>query len=215
MNLLLKKDTTCKWSSAAQQAFDSLKHALSQNFIIETDVSHTRIGAVLVQNGHPIAYISKMFAPQHQSLSAYDREMFAILLAVKKWEQYLMGRHFIIRTDNQPLKFLIEQKLTTPSQYTWLEKLMAYDYEIQYKPGKTNIVVDALSRVYSSEVGLHALSTISIEFLRKVKASWQDDQQLEAIIQTRHQRGTFSSYSRANEQLRWKGRLVVGQEIDL
>lgn len=130
LNLLLNGHQVFSWNAVAQQAFDSRKQALSlahvlvlcnfnQDFIIETDASNTDIGAILIQNGHPIAYISKMLSPQHQKLPTYyDKEMFAILFAVKKWEKYLMGRHFIIRTNHQPLKFLMNQKLTTPSQYT-------------------------------------------------------------------------------------------------
>lgn len=84
-----------------------------------------------MQNSHSIAYmISKVLSEKHQSMSAYDREMFAILFVVKKWQQYLVGRHFIIRTDYQPLKYLFDRKLTTPTQYTWLAKLMALDFEI-------------------------------------------------------------------------------------
>lgn len=86
---------------------------------------------------HPIPFISKMLSVMHQALPLYDSELFSILFVVKKWHQYLMGRHFIIKTDHQPLKFLIDQKLTTPNQYTWLVKLITYDYKIQFKQGKS------------------------------------------------------------------------------
>lgn len=59
----------------------------------------------------------------------------------------------------------------TPSQYTWLAKLMAYDYKIQYKKGKLNVVADALLRVNGSEVVVQALSIISTEIFDKIKAS--------------------------------------------
>lgn len=70
-----------------------------------------------------------------------------MLFALEKWHQFLVGKHFIIKTNHQPLKFLIEQKLSTPIQYTWLAKLMAYDYEIQHQYGKSKIVANALSRI--------------------------------------------------------------------
>ena len=106
-----------------------------------------------------------MLSDRHQILPIYDREMYAILFAIKKWHQYLMGRHFIIKTDHQPLKYLLDHKLTNPSQHTWLAKLLAYDYEIQYKQGKGNIVADALSRVYSTNVSLHAISSIASDVM--------------------------------------------------
>ena len=80
----------------------------SQDFTIETDASGNGIGAVLMQQGHPITFISKALSAKHQALSVYDKEMFAILFAMKKWHFYLVGRHFIIRTDHQPLKYLVE-----------------------------------------------------------------------------------------------------------
>lgn len=82
-----------------------------------------------------------------------------------------MGKHFIIKTDHKPLKILFDQKVMTPSQYTWLAKLMAYDYKIQYKKGKLNFVADALLRVNGSEVVVQALSIISTEIFDKIKAS--------------------------------------------
>ena len=68
-----------------------------------------------MQKGHPIDFISKALSPKHQALSAYDKKMLAILFVVKKWHYFLMGRHFVIRTDHKPLKHLMEQKVTTPS----------------------------------------------------------------------------------------------------
>ena len=67
---------------------------------METDASSNGIGAVLMQQGHPIVFISKALSPKHQSLSVYDKEMFAVLFAVKKWHHFLIGRHFIIKTDH-------------------------------------------------------------------------------------------------------------------
>ena len=140
---------------------------------METYAFGTRIGVVLLQNDHPTAYISKMSRPHHQLLSAYEKDMFAVLFAVKKWEKYLMGKHFKIRTDHQPLKYMLDQKLIVPNQYAWLPKLMAYDFEIQYKQGKANIVANALSRVHSHGIMMHAISTVSTKLLERIKPTWQ------------------------------------------
>ena len=91
---LFKSSGNLKWTTEADAAFKSLKVAMteapvlampdfSQEFIIETDASGNGIGAVLMQHGRPIAFISKALAVKHQSLSAYDKEMFAILFAVR------------------------------------------------------------------------------------------------------------------------------------
>ena len=119
----------------------------SEDFIIETDASGIGIGVVLMQKGHPLAFISKALSPKHQSLSVYKNELLAIVYAVTKWHHYLSGRHFSIKTDHQSLKHLLQQRITFPSQHSWFTKLMGYDYDICYKKGKENVVANALSRV--------------------------------------------------------------------
>ena len=90
----LKKDAF-KWSEEATQAFQFLKTAMSTTpvlalpdfnkmFVIESDASGAGIGAVLMQEGRPIAYASKALSPSHLSLSIYDKEMLAIIYAVTK-----------------------------------------------------------------------------------------------------------------------------------
>ena len=83
-------------------------------------------------------------------MSAYDKEMMTTLFAVKKkWHYFLIGRHFVIKTNHQPLKYLIEQKVNTLSQHTWLAQLMTYDFEIVYKKKVKNRAADALLRMPS------------------------------------------------------------------
>jgi hypothetical protein len=90
---LLKKDKLFIWTSIHESAFQALKTALSsspvlglpdftQPFHIETDTCGYEVGAVLTQNGHPLAYISKALSPRNQGLSVYEKEYLAILMAV-------------------------------------------------------------------------------------------------------------------------------------
>ncbi|KAA8546750.1 hypothetical protein F0562_003179 [Nyssa sinensis] len=67
--------------------------------------------------------------------------------AIRKWRPYLLGRRFIVRTDHQSLKYLLEQRITTPAQSRWLPKLLGYDYAIEYKKGPENQAADSLSRM--------------------------------------------------------------------
>lgn len=78
--------------------------------------------------------------------------------------------------------------MTTPSQYTWLAKLMAYNYEIQYKQWKTNKAADALSRVNSLELLVHFVNNISPNLYLQVQQSWQQDPSLKDVI-TKIQQG--------------------------
>ncbi|XP_047978667.1 uncharacterized protein LOC125220549 [Salvia hispanica] len=153
---LLKKEAFA-WSLVAEEAFTALKGAMTttpvlslpdfdKQFCIETDASDVGIGAVLLQDKHPIAFYSKKLGPQRRVASTYHKELYAIVEAVQKWRQYLLGRDFIIRCDQKSLKDLLQQVVQTPDQHLYVRKLMGYRFTIEYKKGSTNKVADALSR---------------------------------------------------------------------
>lgn len=109
LTVLLKKDAF-KWSDEATKSLCWLKRAMtvlpilrlpdfSKPFVVETDASGTGIGAVLSQDNHPVAYISKGFSSSGRVKSVYERELLAIVFAVTKWRHYLTGNPFTIRTD--------------------------------------------------------------------------------------------------------------------
>jgi hypothetical protein len=121
---LLRKDTVFAWTSVTQQSFDTLKSTLAQApvlgipdfnkvFTIETDASSIGIGAVLQQQGHPLAYISKALGPKNLGLSIYEKECLAILFAVDHWRPYLQHGEFLIKTDQQSLIHLDDQRVST------------------------------------------------------------------------------------------------------
>lgn len=95
-----------------------------------------------------------------------------------------MGRKFIIKTDHVSLKYLLEQRITTPSQQKWLSKLLGYDYEIWYKSGKENRAADALSRVHSSNLETLAISSVNPSLLVEIQQSWQDDSKLQQLMKS-------------------------------
>jgi hypothetical protein len=72
--------------------------------------------------------------------------MMAILHALKKWRPYLIGRHFKVKTNHDSIKYFLEQRLSLEEQQKWVTKILGYDFEIAYKKGKQNVVVDELSR---------------------------------------------------------------------
>lgn len=118
----------------------------SKTFVIETDACDVGIGAVLMQEGHPLAYVSKALGPRNQSPSVYEKECLAILLAIEQWRSYLQVKEFIIRTDQKSLSHLDDQRLHTEWQQKALTKMMGLTYRIIYKKGSTNTVADSLSR---------------------------------------------------------------------
>ncbi|XP_070005478.1 uncharacterized protein [Nicotiana sylvestris] len=147
----------------------------SASFVVETNASGTGIGAVLMQEGHPVAFISKGLAPRNAALSVYERELLAHVFVVSKWSYYLMGQHFIIRTNRKAVKYLLKQKIHTNSQIQWIAKLLPFDFEILYKKGRENIVADSLSRVQRAELMSLLVSSVSTELWEEITASWSSD----------------------------------------
>ncbi|GMI70373.1 hypothetical protein HRI_000706600 [Hibiscus trionum] len=134
----------------------------SKEFTLETDASSKGIEVVLSQDGRPLAYLSKALGPKHTDLSIYEKEYLAILMTATKWRHYFEGRSFVIKTDHEPLKHLLEQKLTTTVQKKGLTKLLGLDFVIKYRKGKSNLVGDALSRAYDPEAELLQLTATLI-----------------------------------------------------
>ena len=115
-------------------------------FTVECDASGCGIGAVLMQEHQPIAFHSQVLKGTTLVLSTYEKKFLALLSAMRKWRPYLVGRPFIIKTDQQSLKYLLHQRVGTPLQQKWLSKLMGYAFVVEYKKGSENVVADALSR---------------------------------------------------------------------
>lgn len=66
-----------------------------------------------IYDGRPVAFFSQALHGRNILLSKYEKEMLALVLAIQKWQSYLLGQTFVVRTDHQNLKFLWEQRITT------------------------------------------------------------------------------------------------------
>lgn len=180
------------WSEQAQSAFDSLKQAMvstpvlalpnfAETFEIETDASDVGIGAVLMQKGQPIAFLSKALGATHKHLSIYEKEFLALIMAVEKWRQYLQRHEFVIRTDHKSLAYLSEQNLHSELQRKAMTRLMGLQFKIVYKRGKDNVVADALSRV-GHLWALQAVSAVKPLWIQEVTNSYVTDGQAQVIL---------------------------------
>ena len=106
-----------------------------KTFIVECDASGNGIGVVLMQDEIPIAFESRPIKGKFLHKAIYEKEMLAILHALKKWRPYLMGRHFKVKTDHDSLKYFLEQRLSSEEHQKWVTKMLGYDFEIIYKKG--------------------------------------------------------------------------------
>jgi RNase H-like domain found in reverse transcriptase/Reverse transcriptase (RNA-dependent DNA polymerase)/Integrase zinc binding domain/Integrase core domain len=192
---LLKKNAF-NWTNEASEAFQALKTSMCnapvlampnfhEPFIIETDASDLGMGAVLMQDKRPIAYLSKALGKRNQALSTYEKELLALLTAVQKWRHYLEGQPFIIKTDHISLKHLLEQRLTHALQHKGLCKLLGLQYEIQYKKGVENKAADALSRRpgLCSEAENYAVTELMPSWLQELQDSYKQDEWAQQLLQ--------------------------------
>lgn len=190
-NLLKRK--AFEWSTEAEEAFLALKKAMSttpvltlpdfsKQFVVETDACDSGVGAVLMQENHPIAFLSKALSAQHRSLSIYEKEFLALIMAVERWRSYLQRGEFIIKTDHQSLTFLEDQTLHSAMQRKAMARMMGLHFRIKYKKGADNTAADSLSRV-AAVLQLHAVSEARPVWIQEVINSYATDSDAQAKLQ--------------------------------
>jgi len=126
-----------------------------------------------MQNSKPIAYFSEKLKGAALNYSTYDKELYALVRALQIWQHYLWSREFIIHSDHQSLKFLRSQGKLQKIHAKWLEFIEMFPYVINYKHGKENIVVDALSRRYALLTSLQT-KLLGFEMIKSLYANDSD-----------------------------------------
>ncbi|GKA75063.1 putative reverse transcriptase domain-containing protein [Tanacetum coccineum] len=117
----------------------------SENFVVYCDASHKGLGAILMQKEKVIAYASRQLKVHEKNYTTHDLELGVVVFSLKMWRHYMYGTKCVVFTDHKSLQHILGQKELIMRQRRWLELLSDYDYEIQYHPGKANVVADALS----------------------------------------------------------------------
>ena len=162
---LQRKGVKFVWSESCQHAFDKLKSAISKgvkNFIFDpnaktfvtVDASDVGLGATLtqLQQGRevPIAHASHTLQPRERNYAVNEKEALACVWACENWDKYLLGRHFVLRTDHETLTKLLTSSTDSRKSAKfcrWMERLAEFDYTVEYLQGSKNYVADALSRL--------------------------------------------------------------------
>ncbi|KAJ9505148.1 hypothetical protein QJQ45_012840 [Haematococcus lacustris] len=104
------------------------------------------VGAVLMQDGYPLAYLSKKLSSAERNYTTGEQELLALITACKEWRCYLEGVPFTLFTDHKPLTALPTQKVLSRRQARWMEFLSRFTFDLQYLPGDAN-PADPLSRI--------------------------------------------------------------------
>jgi hypothetical protein len=195
LTALLHKDKTYLWEKDQQSAFEKLKQHLvsapvlilpdpTKPFTVTTDASDLAIGAVLSQNqgkgDQPIAFESRKLSPAEQNYPIHEKELLAIVHAIKLWCIHLERQAFTIITNYAALKYIKSQTTLSRRQARWLETLQSVTYEVKYKPGKTNVVADALSRIPY----VNNISTVTSLDLDNLLPLYQEDTYFAPILET-------------------------------
>nr|GFB00879.1 retrotransposable element Tf2 [Tanacetum cinerariifolium] len=120
--------------------------------------------------------------PYEVNYPTNDLELAAVVFALKIWRHYLYGKSCDVFTDHKSLKYIFTQRELNMRQRRWLELLKDYDTNIQYRPGKANVVADALSR----KSGMIAGIKVEEEIIR-------DLERLDIELYVRRQHGYWAS----------------------
>ena len=116
--------------------------------MLTTDASNQGLGAVLSQNGHPCLFISRTLNKAEENYTTSEKELLAIVWAMKRLRHYLLGNKFKIKTEHRALVLLHNVKDPSSRLMRCRLRIEEYDYEIEYVKGKENKVADCLSRLF-------------------------------------------------------------------
>ncbi|KAJ3474431.1 hypothetical protein NLI96_g12462 [Meripilus lineatus] len=161
-----------RWTETHQRAFEEVQTIVQQHadhrrkpldyskeapkINLVTDASMTGASGYISQGNDlktakVVTFWSGKFNSAQQNYPVHEQELLAIVESLKRFRPLLHGARFRICTDHKGLEFIKTQKHLSPRQHRWVDVLNEFDYDIQYIPGETNVLADALSRIYSDE----------------------------------------------------------------
>ena len=153
---LTKKDTDFQWNSQYDMLYQCAKDHILENWqtlcyydpdlpvSIETDASESGLGAVFLQNGRPISFMSKALTDTQSRYSNIECEILGVVTGVEHFHQYLFGRQFTLYMDHKPIESLVLKPLldTSPRVQRLMLCLSQYHMKVEYKAGKYLLLSD-------------------------------------------------------------------------
>ena len=158
---LTMKDVEWHWTHDQEEAFNRLKQLVteapvlkyfepSQELTLQSDACDTGLGAVLTQNGQPIAFASRALSDAETRYAQIEKELLAIVFGLEKFHQYTYGRPLTVQSDHKPLEVIYKKPLQRAPKrlQRLLLRLLLYDVTLVYRCGKQMELADTLSRAY-------------------------------------------------------------------
>ena len=200
---LTKQDTVWDWGPHHDTAFQEIKNIITKQpgpvlayydpdkpVVVQVDASQKGLGAVLLQEGKPVAFASKALTPTQERYAQIEKEALAIVFGCEKFHHYIFGRSVVIESDHKPLEIIATKPLhAVPLRLQrMLIRLQLYNPTIRYKSGREIPVADTLSRHYiesgqdDTEIEAHiheinkAMPITSDKWAELKLATAQDDQ---------------------------------------
>ena len=197
------------WTGAHQRAFQSIKDVVlsreclttidhdnmnGRRIFVTCDASERRTGACLSfgktwESARPVAWESAQFLPAEKNYPTHEKEMLAIVRALRKFRADLLGTHFTVVTDHRTLECFQGQRDLSRRQARWQEFLAEYDFTIEYVKGGRNTVADALSRMPEGEEGGGSMViatilmvTMNPKISEEIKVGYQTDPFCQRIL---------------------------------
>lgn len=159
LRTLLRKDIEWQWHPEHQAALDKLKAVISnapqlrfydpkEAIEIQADASKDGLGAVLMQGRRPIAFASRALSGAEQNYAQIEKELLAIVFALRKFHQYVYGVPVKVQSDHKPLEPILTKPIgKAPARLQrMLLQIQKYDIQVRYTPGKDMLIADTLSR---------------------------------------------------------------------
>ncbi|MCO5570233.1 hypothetical protein L7F22_023951 [Adiantum nelumboides] len=154
---LTRKSVVFRFGERQQQAFKLLKAKLTaepvlilpdlrKSFQVRCDACGSSIGAVLMQDGHVIAYECRILRGPEKHMQIYEKELLAVIHALESWKHYLLGADFTVQIDHQSLRYFLTQAKLFEKHLLWANFLSMFHFQLVHVAGKKNVVGDALSR---------------------------------------------------------------------
>lgn len=185
---LMRNNVKFTFGPEQRKSFETLKQRVIEQPVLmifrkdaetelHTDASKYGTAAILMQRNpndnefHPVHFMSVKTSPDQEKWISYELELFAIILALRKFRNYLQDIHFKIVTDCEAIQTAVKNK-NIRKIGGWLMELEQFDYELNYRPASKMQHVDALSRMY-------VINTLSL--LHQIRMAQNTDDYIKAV----------------------------------